>query len=225
MEEMYVRRLFVSYSHLDDQLIQPITAILRATGADVFRDKEGIAPGDKWQIVIQDALDTADGIIVFWSVNSSKSLEVKSEYEKEIAVGKVVIPVLLDDTPLDPQLSQYQYIDFRPVIWNASGTFNNAVRELGREIHERISANVYCPKCNAYFGLVTSDRCPICGGPFSKMAPPTIVDGSHNAEGVGNVIGLDIQGPAIIKPGTKSTAKGFGNITATRIGGNKEENQ
>jgi rubrerythrin len=31
------------------------------------------------------------------------------------------------------------------------------------------AANVYCPKCNAQFGLVTSDRCPICGGPFSKI--------------------------------------------------------
>jgi hypothetical protein len=31
------------------------------------------------------------------------------------------------------------------------------------------AANVYCPKCNASFGLVTSDRCPICGGPFSKQ--------------------------------------------------------
>jgi flagellar biosynthesis component FlhA len=51
----------------------------------------------------------------------------------------------------------------------------------------------------------------------------TIVDGSHSAEGVGNVTGLDIQEAVIIKPGTKSTAKGIGNITATRIGGNKEK--
>ena len=50
----------------------------------------------------------------------------------------------------------------------------------------------------------------------------TTVDGSHSAEGVGNVTGLDIQGPVFIKPGTKSIAKGIGNITATRIGGNKE---
>ncbi len=51
----------------------------------------------------------------------------------------------------------------------------------------------------------------------------TIVDGTHSAEGTGTVIGLDIQEPVIIKPGTKSTAKGTGNITATRIGGNTKE--
>jgi DNA-directed RNA polymerase subunit RPC12/RpoP len=31
------------------------------------------------------------------------------------------------------------------------------------------AANVYCPKCNASFGLVNSDRCPKCGGPFSRI--------------------------------------------------------
>ncbi len=45
-----------------------------------------------------------------------------------------------------------------------------------------------------------------------------IVDGEHSAEGFGEVTGLDIEGPAIIKPGTKSRAKGTGKITGTRIG-------
>jgi hypothetical protein len=49
------------------------------------------------------------------------------------------------------------------------------------------------------------------------------VNGSHSAEGIGNVTGLDIQGPAIIMPGTKSSATGIGNIIATRIGNKKEE--
>lgn len=31
------------------------------------------------------------------------------------------------------------------------------------------AGNVYCPQCKAGFGLVLSDKCPTCGGPFSKM--------------------------------------------------------
>jgi len=31
------------------------------------------------------------------------------------------------------------------------------------------AANVYCPNCKSFFVLVNSDRCPICGGPFSKL--------------------------------------------------------
>ena len=32
------------------------------------------------------------------------------------------------------------------------------------------ATNVYCPNCKSYFGLVTSDKCPTCGGSFSN--PP-----------------------------------------------------
>ena len=46
----------------------------------------------------------------------------------------------------------------------------------------------------------------------------TEVAGEHQASGVGHVVALDIEGSAIIKPGTKSSASGIGNITATRIG-------
>jgi rRNA maturation protein Nop10 len=29
------------------------------------------------------------------------------------------------------------------------------------------SANVSCKKCNTFYGLVNSDKCPACGEPFS----------------------------------------------------------
>lgn len=45
------------------------------------------------------------------------------------------------------------------------------------------------------------------------------VAGTHEASGIGNITGLDIQGPAKIKPGTVSKASGIGNITGTIIGG------
>lgn len=51
----------------------------------------------------------------------------------------------------------------------------------------------------------------------------TIVDGSHEADGIGNITGLDIRGPVIIKPGTRSSARGIGNITGTRIGGKEDD--
>ncbi|MDP2857398.1 MAG: hypothetical protein Q8P50_05395 [Bacillota bacterium] len=55
---------------------------------------------------------------------------------------------------------------------------------------------------------------------LAGQRPKEVVEvaGEHIATGKGNVTGLDIQGPAIIKPGTRSVAEGEGNITATRIG-------
>ena len=57
-----------------------------------------------------------------------------------------------------------------------------------------------------------------------QEAPPlTEVSGEHVARGRGNVTALDIQGPTIIKPGTRSLAEGEGNVTATRIGAPKPD--
>lgn len=44
------------------------------------------------------------------------------------------------------------------------------------------------------------------------------IDGQHHAKGIGNVIGLEIKRPAVIKPGTVVTAEGIGNVTGTKIG-------
>jgi hypothetical protein len=53
----------------------------------------------------------------------------------------------------------------------------------------------------------------------------TMVDGTHYAAGVGDITGIDVQGPVIFRPGTKSTAAGIGNVTATRIDSSKESDQ
>jgi hypothetical protein len=45
-----------------------------------------------------------------------------------------------------------------------------------------------------------------------------VVDGEHHAKGIGEIIGLHLTKPTIIKPGTISTAEGVGNVTATKIG-------
>lgn len=32
------------------------------------------------------------------------------------------------------------------------------------------TANAYCPRCKSFSGLVNSDRCPECGGPFENIS-------------------------------------------------------
>ncbi len=49
-----------------------------------------------------------------------------------------------------------------------------------------------------------------------------VINGTHHAKGIGNVTGIDVQGPVIFKPGTQSIAEGTGNITATRIAGKED---
>ena len=54
-------------------------------------------------------------------------------------------------------------------------------------------------------------------------SPLAVVDGTHQAKGVGSVTGLDIQGPVRIKPGTIVQASGVGTVTGTRIGGGRKD--
>lgn len=44
----------------------------------------------------------------------------------------------------------------------------NCRAEMRPDPNGRASAtNVYCPRCNIAVGLVNSDHCPDCGGPWS----------------------------------------------------------
>ncbi len=51
----------------------------------------------------------------------------------------------------------------------------------------------------------------------------SVVAGTHEAHGIGEVTALDIQGPTIIKAGTIARATGYGTVTGTRIGPPRKE--
>lgn len=108
--------IFVSYSRTDQGLVTPIVQMLRATGAAVFRDLDSLPPGKKWRLVIEESIDHCCVLLVFWCSHARASPEVRKEWERAIQEGKDVIPVLLDDTPLEPALAEYQAIDFRRLV-------------------------------------------------------------------------------------------------------------
>jgi TIR domain len=71
--------VFVSYSRKDVKRVKPFCHLLELNGVRVFRDEGFIEPGLKYREAIIAALKTARFIIVFWSSNSAKSIEVKAE--------------------------------------------------------------------------------------------------------------------------------------------------
>jgi TIR domain len=113
---MAVRRFFVSYSHEDAEIVSPVIRLLRSTGAPIFRDSDGISPGKRWRVVLDNSLRGSDVVIVFWSRRAKESAEVESEWRKALELKKDIIPVLLDETPVDVSLGEYQWIDFRSII-------------------------------------------------------------------------------------------------------------
>jgi len=105
--------VFISYSHADAPLVKPLVKLLRLNESLVFQDVDDIRPGKRWRDEIASALARARLVVVFWCSHSSESEEVASEWKAAIEQEKDLLPLLLDGTPLPPELGEFQWIDFR----------------------------------------------------------------------------------------------------------------
>lgn len=108
--------VFISYSRADREVVAPLAELLRAGGAQVFRDEDNLTPGQPWQVVLTENLEAAQSVLVFWSGNAAQSLAVQQEYSTALSQGKDVVPVLLDDTPLVSELAAYHWVDLRSFV-------------------------------------------------------------------------------------------------------------
>ena len=102
-----VHTVFVSYSRKDSARVQQAVELLEAGGAEVFRDIDDIQFGDRWEDVIKAKLAEAERVLIFWSQHALRSEWVGREWSIALAMDKRLVPVLLDDTPMPPELSQF----------------------------------------------------------------------------------------------------------------------
>jgi TIR domain len=108
--------VFVSYSHADLLLVSPVVKLLRVNKSLVFQDIDDIQPGKRWQGEIAKALAESHLVVVFWCNHASQSNEVSKEWQAALVQKKDLLPVLLDPTPLPPELAEFQAIDFRGTV-------------------------------------------------------------------------------------------------------------
>jgi hypothetical protein len=121
--------LFVSYSRADEALMVPVVDLLRLTDAVVFRDKDGIRAGDRWRQTIDQAIDECTECLVFWCEHAACSEEVAREIGRANRLGKRIVPIMLDDSPLTSALREFQAIDmrrFEPHSWTRSAAERRA---------------------------------------------------------------------------------------------------
>jgi TonB family protein len=111
-------RIFISYSSIDRIRTTGLALLLEAMGHQVFHDHRTIKPGMQWKAALQDGLDDATAVMVFWTKHAERSDWVRKEYEYFTAKypDRVLIPVLGDETPLTELLKTRQQADFVPVV-------------------------------------------------------------------------------------------------------------
>ena len=106
--------LFLSYSREDIERIRPLAEAIEKAGHDVWWDRH-IMGGEEFSGAIEQALESAEIVIVAWTSKSVKSPWVRDE----AAAGRdrhCLIPVTLDGCEPPLGFRQYQTIDLKK--WN-----------------------------------------------------------------------------------------------------------
>lgn len=97
--------VFISYARLDYARVVPLVAALEAEGWSVWWDPE-ISPGEEFDALIGDALESARSVVVVWTPNSVGSRWVRGE-ARDASDRGVLVPVRFGNAKLP--------IDFRAV--------------------------------------------------------------------------------------------------------------
>ena len=111
--------LVISYARADQPLVRGVVKLLRAAMSEiddaVYWD-EDFEPGAAWFDQIKRSIDDAPQLFVFWCAHSAVSSQVLEELMYAINAGKVVVPVLLDDTSLSASLAPIHGVDLRTAV-------------------------------------------------------------------------------------------------------------
>lgn len=112
-------RVFLSYSQRDKIIVRTLAEGLRHEGIEVWFDEERLSLGDSLIDEISRGLDSADFLAFFISKDSTQSKWALQELNVMIARrisakgGAVILPILLEDTPIPALLRDVKYLDLR----------------------------------------------------------------------------------------------------------------
>lgn len=80
-------KIFISYSHKDEQRVKYIAEAYRAQGVDYFFDRHYLQAGDVYPDKIREYIDSADLFILCWSKNAANSDYVTLERRQALALA------------------------------------------------------------------------------------------------------------------------------------------
>ena len=143
--------IFISYSHHDRECANRLHSALTNARFDVWRDEESIRASENWSESIDKGLEQASIYLILWSKDAKQSDFVGDEikhaksYCRQHSKTRRMLIVILDDTKLDPTLSQIQYIKLTPCDDNGIERIVSIVEQickldpqkaLGEQVHQ-----------------------------------------------------------------------------------------
>lgn len=109
-----MKKIFISYSRVDEIFARLIATDLARLGADFWMDVQDIIPSVAWNQAIEDGLAQSDVMLLVASPQAMASDYVRQEWETFRDAGKPILPLLrgCDVNCLPEELAQLQVIDF-----------------------------------------------------------------------------------------------------------------
>jgi hypothetical protein len=96
--------VFLSYSRADAERVEPLCDELRRLGYRVFFDVQSIDPGEQWKLRLELSVRASRTLVLCWSERAHGSDYITFEYSHAQALGKPILPWLLDKTLLPAML-------------------------------------------------------------------------------------------------------------------------
>ena len=130
-------RVFISYSHADEEFVDELTSALTHEGVHVWLDKFEIAVGKSILYeVTESGIGKSDALIVVLSNNSVKSRWVKEELEIAFQIQlkqddfPFIYPVLKEDCEIPLFLQGKKWADFREGFYDGFPILYKAISSL-----------------------------------------------------------------------------------------------
>jgi hypothetical protein len=132
-----IQLAFLSYARADADFVLPLAKDLREGGAGVWIDQLDIAPGQRWDRAIEDALAKCAQLLVILSPAAVESTNVMDEVSLALEDGKTVVPVLHRKCKIPFRLRRLQYVD---LTLNYEAGLDRLLATLGAPALETASA-------------------------------------------------------------------------------------
>ncbi len=105
--------LFLSYSRREAPFVDALAAELEKNGYQVWLDYKSLIPAKPWADQIENGIVAADTVLFVVSEAALASKYVEMEWKQAIKLDKRIVLVLFESTKLPPELTQYEWADFR----------------------------------------------------------------------------------------------------------------
>jgi len=108
-------KVFISHSWKNKTVAQKIYNDLKEAGMEIWMDANNLLPGQQIQNTIDKVINSIDIIVLVWSKESSQSEGVLAEIYTSSSQKKIIIPCIIDETPLGRHLylKQIKGIEFQ----------------------------------------------------------------------------------------------------------------